>query len=489
MAAAQKPFRVIIVGGGLVSLSAAHIFLKADIDFVILEQHENLLPEIGSLLNLWPPTFRTFDQLGLLEAMEPVLNVVRRGVAMSADDGTVLSELDPDTLTRENHGYGVRVTHRPLFIEALYRNLPDSAKERIKLKKRVVNISVSENEVTVQCADGTVEQGSIVIGADGVHSRVRQCMQAMAEGKPPPDRSQTPNSPYLTTYRMLFGNIPVPPGLGKGINYECAGERVSTQLLTGETQAWCGVYEALEKPTSERLRYTEQDKEKILAKWGHLYMAPGLKVRDVFATRLGDMGLINLEEGHIDKWSWKRIVLVGDAVRKLEPHAGLGYNSGLVDVVVLVNTLRRLLQTDASPSTEALEAAFADFQKERMQDEPTIDKMSRRRARMMAWLSPMNKIMAKYIGPWTNLAYWSLTYVFAPVVSRVPVLEWVEENNHPKTMRVPYVHHPILGAEAEKSSRRSVSKTRGSYGLSVYGGAIALAALTAVGFQYYRRIY
>lgn len=98
MSASQKPFRAVIVGGGLVALTAAHIFTKAGIDFVILERHENLLPEIGSLLNIWPPTFRVLDQLGLLDAMEPVLNVVNRGVSMSAEDGSIFSELDPDVL-------------------------------------------------------------------------------------------------------------------------------------------------------------------------------------------------------------------------------------------------------------------------------------------------------------------------------------------------------------------------------------------------------
>ncbi|KAI1138377.1 FAD/NAD(P)-binding domain-containing protein [Hypoxylon sp. FL0543] len=489
MAPARKPFRVIIVGGGLVGLTAAHIFSQTDIDFVILEQHENLLPEIGSLLNLWPPTFRIFDQLGLLDAVQPVLNDINRGVTMSADDGTtIFSQIDPDVIIQKNHGYGVRVTHRPHFIEVLYRNLPDGAKGRIKLRKRVVNVNVSDDGVSVECEDGTVEEGSIVIGADGVHSRVRQCMQALAEGKPPPDKSQKPKSPYVTTYRMFFGNIPIPPGLERNVNLECASKRVSTQLLTGDSQAWFGVYEALDKPTSERIRYTEQDKLKLLERWGHLYMAPGLTVRDVHALHRGDTGMINLEEGKIDRWFWKRIVLVSDAVRKLEPHAGLGYNSGLADVVVLVNKLRRLLQTDPSPTTEALEASFAEYQKERVKDEPVIQSMSMRRARMTAWLSPMNEIMARYISPWTNMPYWGLFYIFAPVVSRAPVLEWLEEKSLGETM-VPYVHHPIIKGVETTTSKRAPSRDNSSYDLSIYTGAIALAALAAAGFQYYRRIW
>ncbi|XDG02627.1 hypothetical protein ABKA04_002242 [Annulohypoxylon sp. FPYF3050] len=480
MSSPQKPFRVIIVGGGLVALTAAHIFSKANIEFVILEQHEDLFPEIGSLLTLWPPTFRVLDQLGLLSAIRPVVDKVNLGVIMSADDGTIYSQLDPNVIVEESHGYGIRVTHRPRFIEALYKTLPEDVKSRIKLNKRVVSVNVPDDGVSVECADGTTIKGSIVIGADGVHSKTRQCMQALAEGKPPPDKAK---SPYVTTYRMLFGNIPIPPQLGQGINYECSSERVSTQIVTGETQAWLGIYEALDKPTSERVRYTDEDIEKVIQKYGHLYAAPGCRIRDVYPTHTGRIGLINLEEGRVDKWSWNRIVLVSDAVRKLEPHAGLGYNSGLADMVVLVNKLRNLLKTDPSPTTKQLEAVFADYQKDRLSDESTVHTMSIRRARQTAWLTPFNRIMCKYIGPWIHFAYIGLVYIWGPVVSRVPVLEWLEETSLPKTLKVPYKYHPLLDG-----SRNSFSKDSGSNRWSIYTGAAAIAALTAVGFQYYRRI-
>ncbi|OTB02576.1 hypothetical protein M426DRAFT_24548 [Hypoxylon sp. CI-4A] len=475
-----KPFRAIIVGGGLVALTAAHIFSRADIDFVILEQHENLLPDIGSLLNLWPPTFRIFDQLGLVDKIEPVLNDVKVSVTMSADDGTIFSELAPDEIIKKNHGYPIKFTHRPLYIEALYQNLSESTKEKIKLKKRVVNVKVFDDGVKVECDDGTVEEGSIIIGCDGVHSRVRHCMQTLAEGKPPA------KSPFVTTYRMLFGNVPVPPGIQTNFNFECASERISTQLVTGNHQAWFGIYEALDKPTSERIRYTEEDKQQVVEKWGHLYMAPGLKVRDLYPTHIGDMGLINLEEGEVDNWSWKRIVLVSDTVRKLEPHAGLGYNSGVLDVVVLVNKLKELLGNEPSPSTEALEAAFAEYQKERKEVEPGFQSMSKRRARSIAWLTPMNKIMAKYVAPWTHLAYYALYYIYAPFVSRMPVIEWLPEKPLSPPPEVPYLYQPTPDGTGKGSLKRAARNS--AYGLSIYTGAITLAALTAVGFRYYRRI-
>ncbi|KAI5865246.1 FAD/NAD(P)-binding domain-containing protein [Durotheca rogersii] len=484
--AAQKPFRAVIVGGGLVALTTAHIFTSAGIDFVILERHDNLAPQIGSLLNVWPPTFRVFDQLGLTDAVLRVATSVNRVVSLSADDGIAYSVLEANEIIQKNHGYGIQVTHRPHFIDALYQTLPDDAKARIKVGKQVVNLRVSDDGVVVECADGTVEEGSIVVGADGVYSRVRECMQAMVDGRSPLDKSPLPASPYVTTYRLLIANIPIPSGLPKNNNFEGMKERVSVQVLTGDDRAWFGIYEALDEPTSERIRYTEEDKAKMVERWGHLYAAPGWRVRDVYALRRGDVGLIHLEEGLLDHWTHRRVVLMGDAVRKLEPHAGLGYNSGVIDAVVLGNKLRRLLQDGPSPSTEALEALFAEYEKERLEDMPGVVKLSMRRARTATWLTRWNWIMAKYIVPWTGLSALSLRYVYGRIVAAEPVLEWLEEKRLPPSA-LPYLHHPLLDGDLKKPQKRQVPRSVDS--LSILTSAITLAALAAVGFRFYRRLF
>ncbi|KAI0967456.1 hypothetical protein F4678DRAFT_243046 [Xylaria arbuscula] len=68
-----------------------------------------------------------------------------------------------------------------------------------------------------------------------------------------------------------------------------------------------------------------------VAPLGHLYVAPGFTLDEIYQNRNGSLKVISIEEGVLDTWWWKRIVLVGDSVRKLKPHEGLGYNSGLSD--------------------------------------------------------------------------------------------------------------------------------------------------------------
>lgn len=78
-------FRIIVAGGGLVGLTTAHILSKAGIDFVVLEQHDNVTPYLGSLLSIMPSTLRVLDQLDLLETFNQFCDDIQRVHFFTAD--------------------------------------------------------------------------------------------------------------------------------------------------------------------------------------------------------------------------------------------------------------------------------------------------------------------------------------------------------------------------------------------------------------------
>lgn len=65
------------------------------------------------------------------------------------------------------------------FLKSMYEQLKD--KSKIQLKKKVVGFKHERASVKVLCADGTEINGSIVVGADGIHSKVREEMQREGE--------------------------------------------------------------------------------------------------------------------------------------------------------------------------------------------------------------------------------------------------------------------------------------------------------------------
>ncbi|KAK7911168.1 monooxygenase [Apiospora marii] len=444
---AEKPskrFRAIVVGGGLVGLTAAHILTRAGIDFIVLEKHKSVLTSRGTQLALWPQIFRVFDQLGLLEAVQPILDWCKETVVLSAKDARVRMEDATLELIEKQLGYAVKFTHRHQMVKFLFDSLPETAKPRILLGKGVDKITNHDDDVTVFCEDGTSYDGSIVIGADGVHSNVRLFTRAMKSSVEPEELPQDQKTPFTTTYRLYFGDLPLLPGLQPNTKYDATYNGMCAQIVYGTDSGAFGIYEKLEKPTcTPKRHYTEEDKEELLKRWGDFYIAPGRTVSVVDSFRLGDAGMINLEEGLIDDWHWKRTVLVGDAVRKLEPHVGLGYNCGVTDLVVLVNKLRYMLLEDPCPSTRALESLFRSYQADRKHDTKVASDTSMKAVRMLAWPDWRYRTIAKYVVPYLPVPQLTVKSIIGPLVLGSPVLEWLKEGAPPATKKR-WKHHPVI---------------------------------------------
>lgn len=85
-------FKVIIVGGGPVGLTAAHAFSRAGIPFTLLERRESAIIDAGSNLVLLQVGMRALGQLDLLEDLVKVsseLRTIRRLDHSGNDMGNV----------------------------------------------------------------------------------------------------------------------------------------------------------------------------------------------------------------------------------------------------------------------------------------------------------------------------------------------------------------------------------------------------------------
>ena len=191
-------------------------------------------------------------------------------------------------------------------------------------------------------------------------------------------------------------------GLLPGTTSETHGYGAASQLFVGHESAVSGIYVPLEKPTRERVRFTEKDKEDLVEKYANVPLTSDGKVTfaSAWASRT-DSGLVSLEEGVLDYWSWDgKIVLAGDAAHKFTPSTGAGCNNGIIDVVVLVNKLHSLLQENSTPTTEELGGVFQEYQDARVPEVTFQCKTSGRATATATWSGTMFRLSDLYFMSW-----------------------------------------------------------------------------------------
>lgn len=358
--------------------------------------------------------------------------------------------------------------HRHQLLQGIFDNLSPEHHAKVFTNQHVTAIENLEGAVRVSTADGSIFEGNMVIGADGVHSTVRTLMPFPAGSVSIRDAA----NPFSATYRVLFGNAPKNPLVSTGVVYNSHGANVSVQFFVGNERMWFFVYEKLAEPTTQKRSYSSADADAFAQEHGNIYVAPGLVFHDVYATRHG-AGLTNLEEGVLPAWSAGRIALVGDAAHKVTPNMGWGYNSGVMDLVALINPLRRALIANGGTqlSNEAIADVFATYEAERMAFMTKIHNLSASVTRTSTWATTLQRVLDQYVFPLVKADELVAKHVLGPMVSSAPVLYWLDEE-HFCQGSIPWQRRPDVEAEAVPPEKTAEIPRKAFLPVALTAGAI-----------------
>jgi 2-polyprenyl-6-methoxyphenol hydroxylase-like FAD-dependent oxidoreductase len=166
------PRSILIVGGGIAGMSAAILLARsgARVDLIDLDAQWKVT---GAGITITGPTLRAMQTLGILDEVR-ALGYTGNGIRVCATDGSVIAELAtpaPKGTDIEGSGGIMRpVLHRILSQHVLARGT------NVTLGVTVESLQQEQNLIRVQLSNGVHASYDLVIGADGLHSRVRKLL-------------------------------------------------------------------------------------------------------------------------------------------------------------------------------------------------------------------------------------------------------------------------------------------------------------------------
>jgi 2-polyprenyl-6-methoxyphenol hydroxylase-like FAD-dependent oxidoreductase len=164
--------RIAVIGGGIGGLSAALHLLHAGFDVQVYEQAPRI-GEIGAGIQISPNASRLLVRLGLKPAMDKV------GVRPLAvhqrrwDDGRTLQRAPIGAEVETTFGAPYYHFHRGDLAELLGAAVPV---ERVHVGHRLVDLQQEDERVVARFENGAQTEADLVVGADGIHSHVRQLL-------------------------------------------------------------------------------------------------------------------------------------------------------------------------------------------------------------------------------------------------------------------------------------------------------------------------
>ena len=169
MAASNK---VVIVGGGIGGLAAALALLKRGVDVEVYEQSAELR-EVGAGIQISSNGTRVLYALGLEDALNRVQVLPAKRVIRHWQTGESWDWFDLGAVTRQRYGTPHVMLHRgdlhSLLVDAVQAIKPGA----FHLDMRAVSVAQTAEQAEVTFESGAKAAAPFIIGADGIHSKVR----------------------------------------------------------------------------------------------------------------------------------------------------------------------------------------------------------------------------------------------------------------------------------------------------------------------------
>lgn len=359
--------RVAIIGGGLGGLAACLAFDRRGIEAVVYEQTP-ALSEIGAGLNLSPNALKAFRALGVEQAAIEIGFQARDQVIRSWRSGRVIARQQRSGNVADRFGAAFLSIHRADLLDVFAAALPQS---RIQLGARCTGVENLSRGAVARFADGTEIEADIIVGADGIHSAVRESLFGHIE-------------PTFTGCICWRGLVPaeavahIDTAIDMTAWWGPNGHIVHYPVRRGElinfvahlnSDAWTDESWTYECDRSEMMEaYARWDKDLLrLIESSERYYKWALYDRDP-----------------LESWGKGRITLLGDSAHPMLPYLGQGACMAIEDGFILAACVAQ--------SAERLEDALQDYERRRKPRTTRAQLGSRYRARENHLTSPLARL-------------------------------------------------------------------------------------------------
>jgi 2-polyprenyl-6-methoxyphenol hydroxylase-like FAD-dependent oxidoreductase len=335
----SHPISIVIVGAGMGGLACAATLRQIGIDVQVYEQASRF-SRIGAGIQMMPNSMKVLRGIGIEPRLREFSFAPYSHLNRVGDTGEITRELP---MPEDLYNAPYLCMHRGDLHDALLSTVPSDS---IHTAKKLVGLDQANGGVTLTFADGSRTTADAVIGADGVHSTVRDLIISRDD----------PVHKGRIAYRAVFATVLMNgKDIGRSRTKWWGSDRHIVIYYT--TRAQSEVYFVTSVP--ETFEGITRESWSAKGEVQHLraaYEGFHEDVRAVLAACPDCHKWAILEREPLPRWSEGRVALLGDACHPMTPYMAQGAATSIEDAAVLARCLEAVDGDDIEGAFERYEA-------------------------------------------------------------------------------------------------------------------------------------
>lgn len=328
------PGKIAVIGAGIGGLAAALALLRRDLDVDVYEQAPQL-GEVGAGIQISSNGSRVLYALGLEQALDAVAVLPSRRQIRHWSTGETWDWLELGAATAKRYGTPHLMLHRAdlhgVLANAVHRLKPDA----VHLAKRCVGIAQSKEHVEVVFADGARVSADYLVGADGIHSKVREHLFG----------HDKPEFTGVVAWRAVVPMASLPPHISSTVGTNWLGPKghvLHYPIRRGELMNFISLVERDDwRIESWTVAGTRDELACDYPGWHPDVHAIIENITIPFKWAL-------MVRAPMQRWSQGRITLLGDACHPILPFLGQGGVMAIEDGYVIAACLEKYFDDPAT---------------------------------------------------------------------------------------------------------------------------------------------
>lgn len=320
--------RVLIAGAGIGGLTAALAALRQGHEVEVYEQASEL-KEVGAGVQLSANGTRVLYALGVGEELKSLSCEATGKEIRLWNTGETWKLFDLGKVSIERYGFPYVTVYRPDLLDVLARAVRRLKADAIHLGRKCVGFTQTDGEVRLDLEDGTTATGDALIGADGVHSTIRQTLFG----------ADKPQFSGIIAWRGIIPMERLPARMERrvGVNWVGPGGHVVHYPLRGG--AVLNFVGALERTDWQIESWSARGTtEELAADYRGWHEDIQTLIRNIPVPHKWAL----MVRPPMPRWTVGRVTLLGDACHSMVPFLAQGAVMAMEDGLILARALTEL---------------------------------------------------------------------------------------------------------------------------------------------------